>query len=714
MAEILRNKKLNRFKKLLAGIVTAVVVSISLFSALHAEESSYFDVIKKYIGGLPFKMHVKDDYAYIAAHGVLLIYDVADRNNPHCLSYIDLEGMVYDVVVINTYAYIAAGVGGIQIVDVSDPARPELKGSLTIENGQARAIVVQGNYAYVAADDEGLRIFNIQEPNNPYEVGHYKEDIRCLIDVYVTSKHAYLADTSNKIIVVNISNPNNIIRTDSDDTVGLLQNIYRYGDHIFAAAWNGGLNVFSIDDQAGTVEFITNEHLDNHVFDVFVRGDYAYVGEQTDKLYVLNVSDVNNIQVLEPALELPDHPYGLTGDGSSIFISLISGGFCIADISDPELPVLIKRINEPGGNASKMAVQGNFLYMVDSHGGMWVFDISDDDDPVVAFHYDTDFAAEGICVKDDYVYIANHDEGLEIVDVSDPYYPRRVVVKDLDGSARDVVVHGRYAYLAAVDPGVLVVDVANPESPEHVNTFDTNGYAYGLAIHGQYLYVADWNDGVVKLDISNAPNPTYVDTLQTSGAAYAVEFDEDYLYVAEYDHGFTIFDLSDPQNKKNYSFDHNVVLDVQVVNEYAYVSNYEKGVRVFKRIEGMDFEEIAYYDTPGYAFAAEFHGNNVYVCDNNAGFLVLRPHFPRVDSVSPGGVLQGQTKDITLSGKYFHAGAAVNILGGDITVNETEFLTDSSLRINITVDPEAYMTLRDIYVENPNGFENTSHSLLQV
>lgn len=79
-----------------------------------------------------------------------------------------------DVEIVGTTAYIAAGTGGLLIVDVTTPASPTLLGS-TPARGYAQDVEVVGSIAYVAESDYvgsgGLRIIDVSSPATPIELG---------------------------------------------------------------------------------------------------------------------------------------------------------------------------------------------------------------------------------------------------------------------------------------------------------------------------------------------------------------------------------------------------------------------------------------------------------------------------------------------------------------------------------------------------------------
>jgi Ca2+-binding RTX toxin-like protein len=66
------------------------------------------------------------------------------------------------VQVVGNYAYVADGDSGLQIIDISNPTTPTLKGNYDT-SGYAQGVQVVGNYAYVADDASGLQIIDVSE-----------------------------------------------------------------------------------------------------------------------------------------------------------------------------------------------------------------------------------------------------------------------------------------------------------------------------------------------------------------------------------------------------------------------------------------------------------------------------------------------------------------------------------------------------------------------
>ena len=98
----------------------------------------------------------------------------------------------YAVAVQGDYAYIAAGEGGLRIVDISDSTQLVEVGCYDTP-GSATSVTVGGSYAYVGDDTYGLRIIDITNPGTPTEAGFYAT-INYVEGVAISGNYAYVAD----------------------------------------------------------------------------------------------------------------------------------------------------------------------------------------------------------------------------------------------------------------------------------------------------------------------------------------------------------------------------------------------------------------------------------------------------------------------------------------------------------------------------------------
>ena len=103
-----------------------------------------------------------------------------------------------------THAYIADYLSGLQVIDITDPASPQIVGSLDTP-GVAFGVAVSGTHAYIA-DWSGLQVINTTYPTTPYNVGSV-DTPGDAYGVAVSGTHAYVADYLFGLQVVDITFP---------------------------------------------------------------------------------------------------------------------------------------------------------------------------------------------------------------------------------------------------------------------------------------------------------------------------------------------------------------------------------------------------------------------------------------------------------------------------------------------------------------------------
>jgi len=125
--------------------------------------------------GWPNSVTVTDNRAYIGENGGMSIYDITDPAHPQvlgsiALTYIDLAGKtkpvaILDVDVAQDVAYLATHIGLI-VVDVEDPANlSELSRLGTV--GHSVKIQVEGTRVFLASRLNGLQIVDVTSPASP-------------------------------------------------------------------------------------------------------------------------------------------------------------------------------------------------------------------------------------------------------------------------------------------------------------------------------------------------------------------------------------------------------------------------------------------------------------------------------------------------------------------------------------------------------------------
>jgi len=120
----------------------------------------------------------------------------------HCVGAVDTPGAADGVAVAATYAYLADGDSGLQVVDISEPESPVIVGEVDTP-GYAADVAIAGNYAFVADRGHGLQVIEISVPESPVIVGAESTPGDAM-SVAVAGNYAYVADRGSGLQVIDI------------------------------------------------------------------------------------------------------------------------------------------------------------------------------------------------------------------------------------------------------------------------------------------------------------------------------------------------------------------------------------------------------------------------------------------------------------------------------------------------------------------------------
>jgi hypothetical protein len=568
-------------------------------------------------------------YAYIAVGLRLVVLDVSQLMTPTEVgSTTPFPQFVEGVAVSGTVAYVADGMSGLRIVDVSDPAAPfEVEAYDT--PGYAEGVAVDGQYAYVADGHYGLRIVDVSDPAEAVEVA-YAYPLNYVFDVAVDGQYAYLAAAGAGLLVVDVSDPAHPLELGFYDTPG-----YAYGVDVtdgvayVADGWEH-LQVVDVSDPAHLVR-LTGHETPGWSFGVTVSGTVAYVADAFAGLQVVDVSDPTDPSDLGGYEMAGGHAGRVVVMGSTAYVADRNRGLRVVDVSDLGAPAQIGFYG-PLGHAEAVAVSGDHAYVAAATYGLRVVDISDPAHPVEVGAYDTHGNAIGVSVIGNYAYVADFGSpgvgaGLHVVDVSDPAHPLKVGYSQPVGVYRDIAVAGGVAYLAN-EWGLDLIDVSSPYTPVHAGTINLMGEEWaateGVDISGTLAYVSGAG-GLHIVDVSNPVSPTLISNFYILEGYSDVTVAGTRAYVTGGGNCLKIIDVSDPLHPAQLGAYCGPALPgrVTVVSSTAFVAFGSAGVYSIDVTNAMTPTLTLSYDTPGYAFASVVAGNTIYVADKQGGLVIF-------------------------------------------------------------------------------------------
>lgn len=331
-------------------------------------------------------------------------------------------------------------------------------------------------------------------------------------------------------------------------------------------------------------------------------------------------------------------------DGREYALVGTRSGTVFVDVTDPSAVSVLGKLPTQTGNSTwrDMKTYENYVFVVSeaSDHGMQVFDLTRlrglTEDPSRDFTNDAFYNGVGsnrpgdahnIVINEDsgFAYMVGSDDcngGLHMVDIQDPLNPSfagcfsNSYVHDahcITYAGPDTDYAGREICVNSTGNDTQIVDVTDKSAPSLISSlsYPSTGYAHqGWFTEDRNYYIA--NDEADEFNFTFPGTRTLV-------------FD-----VQDLDSPSVFFEYYGPE----FTADHNLY----VKGDYAYLSNYESGLRILdlSGIENGVLSEVAYFDTYSDGNSVSYSGQwsnypyfasgTVIATDQDFGLFVLRPN----------------------------------------------------------------------------------------
>ena len=251
-------------------------------------------------------------------------------------------GYAYAIAVEGSMAYLATSWDGLAIVDLSAPGSPAIVSTLDTE-GYSQDVAIAGNYAFLAASEAGLLVVNVEDPKKPVLKTRHDTPGNART-VLISGQHAYLTDGDKGLQVIDISDPLLPKTTATFDTPGYAMNVAVSGDYAYVADYWLGLTIIDLRMPSGSAtagRYTTA----SDAYAVTVADGLAFVICRNGmEILSLASNPIAPTFVSRYVFPEPEDTYWIKSpsitDGK-IYISTMSSGVHVLDISDPSDPQLL-------------------------------------------------------------------------------------------------------------------------------------------------------------------------------------------------------------------------------------------------------------------------------------------------------------------------------------------------------------------------------------
>ena len=157
------------------------------------------------------------------------------------------------------------------------------------------------------------------------------------------------------------------------------------------------LCLLSLEDPENPV-FLTEYNTHGYVHDIYVIDNIGYLNAGNNGLHIVDFIDVYNPETLGSLTEYPyqgyNHSGWLTDDTNTYVFADENHGYKmkICDVSNPnEINVITTILSDVDDQsmAHNLIIKDDLLYVSHYHDGLWIWDISDPENPTYVASYDT-------------------------------------------------------------------------------------------------------------------------------------------------------------------------------------------------------------------------------------------------------------------------------------------------------------------------------------
>jgi len=646
-----------------------------------------------------------DKLLYIAAgNGGLLIVDAGNDEQP-LLARLSVGDFVTAIRYYHDHVWLAAR-GGLYTVDVSHPDAPFTRAF--IDTPHAVSALAVSEHSAALAQGHEIRMFDSRQPGQlkPLSLLQLDTDINALA---IDNGYLYVAAGSEGVFRYRIGAGQQLIEAGRYRTSGPAVDIKAGNNIVAVATGNMGLTLLDVSDK----------------HDLRWLGSHQQVGEvlhlqmdavQKQVLLLNRQRQLLLIDISKPAMPSMIAATQLDGTGSALALRDRMAMVAV----DQQVQQIDFSANPPQysnegldfgqgvnyGGERRVFIRDKIAYVADWFSGIHLYDISSPQQPHLLSSFHTQGSPKGIVVRDDYAYVADDDHGLQIINIHDPNKPFKVSELLTPGLAYMPILDGNRLYLAAHRGGFHIIDISDPEHPQLLGSYDTAGKTWAIRVRNNIAFIADDDSGLMMFDVSRPDNIQLVGQFSPGGNAEDIILDRNIAYVTFFDRGLYIIDISDPGYPKKIGHiqtpgnARGLVLDGGIL----YIADWLSGIQVMDVTTPSRPQLIGSYDTPGAAWGLALKDQYAFVMDWWGGFCVLDINRPSAPKLAGRYHNRDRIRDISTRDKvaYAASGAAgLQIYDIKNPLNPTWMtgvdFDEAATRV-VTNDRRAYVALAERHI----------------
>jgi hypothetical protein len=273
---------------------------------------------------------------------------------------------------------------------------------------------------------------------------------------------------------------------------------------------NGGDGLVIIDTKdASKPELLGQYKLENAKY-VHIKNNIAYVIQEG----IIEQSRVLNDKLVLIDVSMPTNPtfigdYEINKSSTKLYYVSVSNNLAflgshsyieILDLKNPMQPssLWVWEIPTNSGTPVDFDIVDNTFYVAGGWAGIYIYNITNPENPVKEGQFDTMDWAIDIIVRDNIAYVTMGEGGLLILDVKDHAHPKLLGKYNLQFFASRLSIIDDIAYVSFIQydknifvkSGIMAINIKDPGKPEKIGEFLSDDMVTDIFASYGNLYVA--------------------------------------------------------------------------------------------------------------------------------------------------------------------------------------------------------------------------------
>jgi len=278
------------------------------------------------------------------------------------------------------------------------------------------------NIAFVADGNSGMQIINVSNPALPqlvstFNTSGYSYDIKSARINGI--EYAFIADGINDFILVDVSSLNSPLQKDHIDFVDdavITVEIDTLNKKAFAGSYGGFLYILDLTNLPDSLSVIGTYQAYDKIKGIHTVGSKCYVAENNFGMEIINVSDYTFPVSLSYA-KTPGQSYDVFVNDGIAYVADGTAGISLFNVTNENNPVYLKSLKSKDASTNLFFGQQR-LFSAEENYGIEAFNCSDPASPSVIGSYKTAGVPFGVYYYNSIVFIANGNEGLVILSMT--------------------------------------------------------------------------------------------------------------------------------------------------------------------------------------------------------------------------------------------------------------------------------------------------------